>query len=76
MTRCDECGQRIPERFSGAGRQHRFAVAPSSGESAVNADPDTALVRLVRVLAWQAATDTFQRNLRRARITRHVPTTL
>ena len=75
MTRCDQCGQRIPERFSGAGRQHRFGVAPSSGESAVNADPDAALVRLVRVLAWQAATDTFQRNLRRARITPHAPTT-
>ena len=76
MTRCDECGQRIPERFDGADRQHRFAVAPSVGESAVNADPDAALVRLVRVLAWQAATDTFQGNLRRARITPHVATTL
>ena len=76
MTRCGECGQRIPERFSGAGRQHRFPLAPSVGESAVNADPDAALVRLVRVLAWQAATDTFQGNLRRARITPHVATTL
>ena len=68
--------QRIPERFGDADRQHRFAVAPSVGESAVNADPDTALVRRVRVLAWQAATDTVQRNLRRARIIPHVPTTL
>ena len=76
MTRCDQCGQRIPERFGDAGRRHRFAVAPGNGEPAVNADPDAALVRLVRVLAWQAATDTFQRNLRRARITPHVPTTL
>ncbi len=76
MTRCGECGQRIPERFSGAGRQHRFPLAPSVGESAVNADSDAALVRLVRVLAWQAATDTFQGNLRRARITPHVATTL
>ena len=76
MTRCGECGQRIPERFSGAGRQRRFPLAPSVGESAVNVDADAALVRLVRVLAWQAATDTFQGNLRRARITPHVATTL
>lgn len=40
MTRCDQCGQRIPELFGGADLQNRFAVAPSVGESAVNADPD------------------------------------